>query len=233
MKKNILVLWGLLLAAGCAQTVQPPEQPAPQSSPAAAVQPPVASSALLAPEKAAEQAPAVFKTRFSTTKGDFTVEVHRDWAPHGADRFYNLVRVGYFDDAAFFRAVEGFMVQFGLHGSAEVNAKWREARIPDDAPTGQSNKRGFVTFATAGPNTRTSQIFINYGENGALDSMGFTPFGKVVEGMETLDRLYKGYGDGPPRGMGPDQGRVHMEGNAYLKKEFPLLDYIKTARLVP
>ena len=237
MKKSLIAFCAVTLLAGCSskpaetpvEMPQPPAmapaQPAPQTAAVAA------NSALLAPEKAQEKAPKVFKARFTTTKGDFTVEAHRDWAPHGADRFYNLVKVGYFDDAAFFRAVTGFMVQFGLHGSPEVNAKWRAAGIPDDPAAGESNKRGAITFATAGPNTRTTQLFINYSDNSNLDGMGFTPFGKVVAGMETLDALHQGYGDAPPHGMGPDQGRIQMEGNAYLKREYPRLDYVKTARL--
>jgi peptidyl-prolyl cis-trans isomerase A (cyclophilin A) len=245
MKKISFALSVLMLAAGCTRKPAQPSQevttqPSPAVSapaPAAAAQAPVApgaaadQSALLSPEKATEQAPAVFRAKFSTTKGDFTVEVHREWAPRGADRFYNLVKIGYFDDIAFFRAIQGFMVQFGIHGSPAVSAKWREANIPDDPAAGQSNAPGYITFATAGPNTRTTQVFINYGNNASLDGMGFTPFGKVVEGMETVNHLYQGYGEGAPQGMGPDQGRVQMEGNAYLKRDFPQLDYVKTARL--
>ena len=217
--------------AGCqgrSETTGP--KPA-QAVSAAAV--PTPSAALLSPETATAKAPDVFKARFATTKGDFVVEVHRDWAPRGADRFYNLVKIGYFDDTAFFRAVQGFMVQFGINGSPAVNDKWHVADIQDDPAAGQSNRRGFITYAMGGPNTRTTQVFINYGDNANLDGMGFTPFGKVIEGMETLDSLYKGYGDGPPSGAGPDQGRVQTEGNAYLKKDFALLDYTKTARIVP
>jgi peptidyl-prolyl cis-trans isomerase A (cyclophilin A) len=221
------IFGALLLAVGCNPQPQPKSEPIPPA-PAAA---PAADLSLLAPARATEKAPAVFKARFNTTKGDFVVEAHRDWAPQGADRFYNLVKMGYFTDAAFFRAIEGFMVQFGLHGAPEINARWREARIPDDAAAGQSNRRGYVTFATAGPNTRTTQLFINYGDNGNLDGMGFTPFGKVVEGMDTVDKLYKGYGEGAPSGMGPNQGRIQMEGNAYLKRDFPMLDYIQSARI--
>ncbi|MDD5629239.1 MAG: peptidylprolyl isomerase [Elusimicrobia bacterium] len=242
MKRNLLALCCLLLASACARE---PAQPvsAPESAPAAASPAPAPSApaaapaaasvpaALLAPEKAIEQAPAVFKAKFATTKGDFTVEVHRDWAPHGADRFYNLVKLGYFDDAAFFRVIDGFMVQFGIHGLPQVSAKWRDANIPDDPAAGHSNKRGAATFATAGPNTRTTQLFINYADNGNLDGMGFTPFGQVVDGMSVVDSLYKGYGEGAPQGTGPDQGRVQTEGNAYLQRDFPKLDTIKTARL--
>jgi peptidyl-prolyl cis-trans isomerase A (cyclophilin A) len=228
MNRNIrfAVAFCLFALAGCNDR---------KSEPAALMtaSPAAASDGLLAPEKAAEKAPDVYKARFSTTKGDFVVEVNRAWAPNGADRFYSLVKVGYFNDVAFFRAIQGFMVQFGIHGRPEVSARWREARIPDDPAVGQSNARGMVTFATAGPNTRTTQIFINYGNNAMLDGMGFTPFGKVLSGMEALDALHKGYGDGPPQGIGPDQGRFQAQGNAYLKAEYPQLDYIKTATLEP
>jgi peptidyl-prolyl cis-trans isomerase A (cyclophilin A) len=233
MKRNLLALCCLMFAAACTQTPAEPTQAVP-AQPAAAQASAAAApdqAALLSPASATAQAPAVFKVKFATTKGDFVIEVHRDWASHGADRFYNLVKLGYFDDAAFFRAIEGFMVQFGIHGSPQVSAKWRDANIPDDPAAGQSNKRGAATFATAGPNTRTTQLFINYGDNANLDGMGFTPFGQVTEGMGVVDSLYKGYGEGAPGGRGPDQGRVQSEGNAYLRKDFPQLDYIKTARL--
>jgi len=190
-----------------------------------------APSADLAPEKATAKAPETFKAKFKTTKGDFTLEVTRAWAPNGADRFYNLVKLGYFNDLAFFRAVSGFMVQFGIHGDPQVSAKWRVANISDDKPAGQSNKRGTITFATAGPNTRTTQLFINYGDNARLDGMGFTPFGRVTEGMEVVDKLHQGYGDGAPYGRGPDQGRIQKEGNAYLKKDFDKLDYIQSVQI--
>ena len=219
-----------MFAAACARESAQPSPAAPVQPSASATAP--ATAALLAPEQATEQAPAVFKAKFATTKGDFTVEVHRDWAPRGADRFYNLVKLGFLDDAAFFRVIDGFMVQFGIHSSPQVSAKWQDANIPDD-PASQSNKRGFITYATRGPNTRTTQLFINYGDNGAsLDGQGFTPFGQVTEGMSVVDSLYKGYGEGAPQGLGPDQERIQHEGNAYLKKDFPQLDYIKTARLV-
>jgi peptidyl-prolyl cis-trans isomerase A (cyclophilin A) len=168
--------------------------------------------------------------RFETTKGPFVVEVTRAWAPRGADRFYNLVKAGYYDDVAFFRVVSGFMVQFGIHGDPRVSALWREARIPDD-PVSQSNTRGMLTYATAGPDTRTTQLFVNFKDNAFLDSQGFAPFGRVVEGMAVVDSLYAGYGEGAPGGMGPDQGRAQAEGNAYLRGSFPKLDFVKTARL--
>lgn len=187
---------------------------------------------LLEPERANETAPAVYKARFDTTEGPFVIEVHRDWSPHGADRFYNLVKHGYYDDIAFFRAIEGFMVQFGIHGDPEIGAVWREAQIPDDEVK-QSNKRGYVSFATAGPGTRTTQVFVNYNDkNAQLDDMGFSPFGQVVEGMDVVDKLYKGYGEGAPQGRGPSQGLLQKRGNAYLKEKFPELDYVKTATIV-
>ena len=177
-----------------------------------------------------EQAPAVYKAKFATSKGDFVVEVHRDWAPNGADRFYNLVKNGYFNDVRFFRVLDGFMAQFGINGEPSVSAVWRDANIKDDAVK-QSNVRGTVTFATAGPNTRTTQVFINFGDNTGLDGQGFSPFGKVVSGMDVVDSLYSGYGEGAPNGHGPNQGVVQSMGNAYLAKAFPKLDYIKTATI--
>jgi len=186
------------------------------------------------PAAATATAPAVFKAKFTTTKGDFVIEVHRDWAPVGADRFYNLVKMGFFNDVAFFRVVKGFMVQYGIHGDGAVNTAWRNARIADD-PTGkQSNTRGMVTFAMGGPNTRTTQIFINYADNSRLDGMGFPPFGKVVgDGMKVVDAIEGMYGEGAPQGRGPAQGRIQAEGNTYLKAEFPKLDYVKTATIIP
>jgi len=178
----------------------------------------------------AAQAPDSFRARFATTRGDFVISVHRAWAPLGADRFYNLVRSGFFDGTRFFRVIPGFMAQFGLHADTAVTAAWRERRIPDD-PAGRSNQRGMVTFATAGPGTRTTQIFINYRDNSRLDGMGFTPFGQVVEGMEVVDSLYGGYGEGAPNGRGPDQYRLNIEGEKYLARQFPKLDKIKTARV--
>lgn len=178
-----------------------------------------------------EQAPERFSARFDTSKGTFVIDVHREWAPIGADRFYNLVKNGFYDDARFFRVIDGFMAQFGINGSPQVQGAWRTANIKDD-PVKQTNKRGAVTFATAGPNTRTTQLFINYRDNAPLDKQGFAPFGEVVSGMDVVDKLNKEYGEGAPRGNGPDQGRLQAEGNAYLNKEFPKLDYIKSATIV-
>ena len=177
-----------------------------------------------------EQAPASYKANFDTSKGTFVIQVTRDWAPVGADRFYNLVNGGFYDDIRFFRVIEGFMVQFGIHGNPTVQNAWRNANLKDD-PVKGSNKRGMVTFATAGPNTRTTQVFINFGNNTGLDRQGFAPFGEVVQGMDIVDKLYNGYGEGAPSGKGPNQGRMQTEGNAYLNKEFPRLDYIKAATI--
>jgi peptidyl-prolyl cis-trans isomerase A (cyclophilin A) len=187
---------------------------------------------LLTPARLNQQAPPVFKAKFTTTKGEFVVEVTRAWAPNGADRFYNLVRAGFYDGVKFFRTISGFMVQFGINGDPAISKAWKDSHIADDA-VAQSNTRGQVTFATAGPNTRTTQVFINFGNNARLDTSGFSPFGTVVSGMEVVDSLYAGYGEGAPRGAGPDQDRIEAEGNAYLEKSYPLLDAVKTARIVP
>jgi len=156
------------------------------------------------------------------------IEVHRDWAPIGADRFYNLVRNGYYDDTRFFRVIDGFMAQIGINGTPSVQQLWRSATIKDD-PVKQSNKRGFVSFANAGPDSRSTQFFISFIDNSKYDRLGFAPFGQVLSGMENVDRLYSGYGDGAPNGTGPVQQKIQTEGNAYLVKEFPKLDYVKKA----
>ena len=188
------------------------------------------NAALKNPASLKEMAPPVFKADFDTSAGMFVVEVHRDWAPNGADRFYNLVKNGFFDNARFFRVIPGFMVQFGINGDPAVSAVWRDARIPRD-PVKEGNKRGNITFAMqggpSGPDTRTTQVFINFGDNSQLDSSGFAAFGKVTKGMDVVDKIYSGYGEGAPSGRGPEQGRVQAEGNAYLTKDFPKMDYIK------
>jgi peptidyl-prolyl cis-trans isomerase A (cyclophilin A) len=186
---------------------------------------PAATADLTNPSKLTEKAPDTFKVKFDTTKGSFTVEVTRSLAPNGADRFYNLVKAGYFKDIGFFRVVPGFMVQFGIDGDPKISAAWREANIPDD-PVKGSNTRGTITFATAGPNTRTTQHFINYGNNTFLDGQGFAPFGKVIEGMDVVDKINSEYRENP------NQGAIQMQGNEYLKKSFPNLDYIKSATLL-
>ena len=191
-----------------------------------------AKPAYTEPAKLTETAPETFKVKFETTKGSFTVESNRKWAPVGVDRFYNMVKSGFFKDIAMFRAISGFMVQFGVHGEPAVAAAWRDAKIKDD-PTGvQSNTPGMLTFAMAGPNTRTTQMFINFGDNARLDSMGFPPVGKVIEGMDIVNKINTEYGEGAPRGRGPNQQAIQMEGNAYLKKDFPNLDYIKSVTIV-
>jgi peptidyl-prolyl cis-trans isomerase A (cyclophilin A) len=188
--------------------------------------------ALMNPAGLKEQAPATYRVKFDTSAGEFTVQVTREWAPHGADRFYNLVRNGFYDEARFFRAIAGFMVQFGINGDPAVSTVWRNAQIPVD-PVKQSNRRGFITYAMgASPSTRTTQVFINFRNNTNLDGMGFAPFGEVVApGMDVVDKINTSYGEGAPRGSGPDQGRVQSEGNAYLMKSFPKLDYIRTATI--
>ena len=188
------------------------------------------SAGLANPASLRETAPASYKARFDTSKGVFVIEVQRDWAPNGADRFYNLVKNGFYDNVRFFRVISGFMVQFGISGDPKISAPWRDARIGDD-PVKQSNKRGFITYAMAGPNTRTSQVFINFGDNASLDSQGFSPFGRVVSGMNVVDALNAEYGEGAPRGRGPDQSRVQMEGNVYLARDFGKLDFVKKATI--
>jgi peptidyl-prolyl cis-trans isomerase A (cyclophilin A) len=181
-----------------------------------------------------DAAPAQFKVLLQTTKGDVTIDVTRAWSPHGADRFYSLVKDGFYDGARFFRVLRSprpFMAQFGINGDPKVTAKWADANIPDD-PVTQHNTRGMVSFATSGPNTRSTQLFINYGDNSFLDASGFSPFGVVSSGMEVVDQFYADYGEGPPDGAGPDQERIEKEGNAYLDSAFPKLDYIKTAKIV-
>lgn len=184
------------------------------------------------PASFTEKAPDTYKAKFETSKGDFVVTVQRAWAPIGADRFYNLVKGGFYDEARFFRVVDGFIAQVGINGNPAIQSAWRDARIPDDPPKGQTNKRGMVTFAHGGAGSRTSQFFINFKDNGSmLDRQGFPPIGEVTSGMDIVDKLYSGYGDGPPRGKGPQQGKLQTEGNAYLQKEFPKLDYIKKATI--
>jgi peptidyl-prolyl cis-trans isomerase A (cyclophilin A) len=192
--------------------------------------PALAQGKLANPAALNEPAPATYKAKFDTSKGVFVIEVTRAWAPQGADRFYNLVKNGFFDNTRFFRVIPNFMVQFGISGDPALNTKWRVARIPDDKPA-QSNTRGMVTFATSGPNARTTQVFINFKNNSRLDALGFAPFGKVVSGMNVVDALNGEYGEGAPDGRGPDQMRLQTEGNAYLAKDFPRMDFIKKATI--
>jgi peptidyl-prolyl cis-trans isomerase A (cyclophilin A) len=192
---------------------------------------PAWSQNLANPAVLKEQAPPTYNVQFDTSKGTFVVEVHRDWAPNGADRFYNLVKNGFYDNARFFRVLPGFMVQFGINGDPKLSAVWREAHIKDD-PVLKSNARGAITFATAGPDTRTTQVFINYSDNSRLDRQGFAPFGIVTgTGMVVVDGLFGGYGEGGSDGHGPAQDRIQREGNAYLTSSFANLDYIKKATI--
>lgn len=176
-------------------------------------------------------APAVFTARIQTTKGDFVIEVHRDWAPVGVDRFYNLVRAGFFDDSRFYRIRAGFIAQFGLPGNPEISKVWKARTMPDD-PVKQSNKRGFVAYAMTGPDTRTTQLYINTADNSRLDAQGFAPIGRVVEGMAVVDSLYSGYGEDAGGGMrGGKQGNILQYGNSHLDKKFPKLDRLEKASI--
>lgn len=191
----------------------------------------VPNPALLDPSKATGKAPEKFRVKLETTEGPVVIEVTRAWSPNGADRFYNLVKIGFFEDIAFFRVIPGFMAQFGIHGDPKVSRAWRNANIPDDRVV-ESNRRGTLTYAkTNAPNSRSTQFFINFGNNANLDRMGFSPIGEVVEGMEVVDSIHK-VGEGAPRGPGPHQGRIQSQGNAYLKAEYPDLDYIESAEIV-
>lgn len=222
----LTIFWTGLLPA------QDPAAEAKDEAPAAAESTKAtANAALTDPAKANLNAPDQFKIKVTTTQGDFVIEVQKKWSPKGADRLYNLVKAGYFADIAFFRVIDGFMAQFGIHGNPDVAKAWQEATIQDDPRSEVSNTRGTVSFAMRGPNSRTTQLFINFGDNSRLDAMGFTPVGKVVEGMDVVDKIYSGYGEGAPRGRGPSQGRIQAEGNAYLEKDFPRLDYIKKAEI--
>jgi peptidyl-prolyl cis-trans isomerase A (cyclophilin A) len=236
---------GWLALTGCGKTEEPSSIGSTASSAPPAMAPTTAAPAvpsaaptsagtlasavhpqLLDPSKLTAKAPDVFRARFTTTKGDFVVEVHRDWAPNAADRFYNLVQAGFFDDTRFFRVIDGFMAQFGISGDPAVAAKWQNANIPDD-PVKQSNKPGFLTFAqTNAPNSRSTQIFVNYGDNSRLDATRFAPFGQVTKGMDVLNGIYKGYGESP------NQGAIQTQGNAYLDAKFPKLDGVKHAEIV-
>jgi len=223
-----------LLATGAvmlAQTPPPAKSAAPaakSAAPAAKAPAAPAVNPLLHPENLKAIAPASFQVKFTTTKGDFVVEVHRDWSPLGADRFYNLVKNRYFTNVAFFRNLTGFIVQFGMSPDPKIGAVWQEAKIKDDpAKPTVHNTKGTVVFATAGPGTRSNQFFVNYGDNRSLDSQGFTPFGEVTEGMDIALAINSAYGERP------DQGRILTEGAAYLDKSFPSLDKIKTATIVP
>lgn len=187
------------------------------------------ASKLLTPAALTAKAPALFKAKFDTSKGVFIVEVHRDWAPLGADRFYNMVTNGFFSGVRFFRVIPNFMAQFGINGNPAVTAAWNKIDLKDDPPNKQSNTRGFITYGTTGrPDSRGTQVFINYKDNAFLDAQGFVPFGQVVEGMEIVDMLNAEYASGPQNA----QGRISAEGNKFLIASYPKLDFIKTATVV-
>ena len=208
MKKSMFAVVGLLAAAA-----------------AFAGQVDFSKAKLKTPAALTEQAPAAYKAKFDTSKGVFVIEVHRAWSPLGADRFYNLVKNGFFDETRFFRVVPGFMVQFGINGDPAIAAAWQNANIKDDPASGKSNTKGMVSFATRGKDTRTTQIFINYGNNAGLDKQGFTPFGEVTTGMDVVEKITDQYGEKP------NQGQIQAEGNKYLTASFPKLDYVKKATI--
>ena len=219
MKRLALVV--LLFPLGCGDSPPPPPYVRPSDRP------------LLGPDapEMKSKAPERFKVRFITSQGNFTITVERAWAPLGADRFYNLVRGRFFEEARFFRVLDGFMCQFGIPADPAESALWKEATIVDDSVE-QSNTRGMVSYATSGLHTRTTQVFINYANNRRLDKSGFAPFGKVTEGMDVVDKLYSGYGEGAPNGSGPSQKRMERQGNPYLQADFPKLDYIKKTEIL-
>ena len=233
---GIALAFFAVAATSGAQTPAPAKSPSAQStttkkSTAPTAARPAYDRALLHPALLKEKAPDEYKVQFSTTRGDFVVTVTRAWAPLGADRFYNLVKHHFFDNASFFRVLPNFMAQFGISAYPAVNKVWEPATIKDD-PVTQHNVRGYVSFATAGANTRTTQVFINFGDNSRLDHDGFAPFGQVTDGMKVVDMFYDQYGEGAPSGGGPDQDQIQKQGKPYLDKGWPKLDYIKTATII-
>ncbi len=212
-------------APAAARTAAPIGAKAAAPTAAKKVAPAAATPDLLKPNTLRARSPEMYKVKFTTTKGDVLIQVTRAWAPLGADRFFNLVRNGFYTDAAFFRVLPRFVAQFGIAARPAVAEVWENAKIFDDKVL-QSNKRGTLTFATAGENTRTTQIFINYSDNAGLDTQGFTPFGTVIEGMQLVDQFFSGYGESP------DQGRIRQQGKAYLDRNFPNLDRILKAEIV-
>lgn len=233
---SALVAAGLFAQAPAAQKQAAPAKPAAKAAPAkpaapkptgakpAAAKAAPTTAALLNPALAKARAPEVYKVRMTTTAGDVVLEVNRAWAPLGADRFYNLVRAGFYNGATFFRIVPNFVVQFGLAANPAANKAWADAKIKDD-PVKETNKKGYLTFATAGPGTRTTQIFINLKDNAFLDSQGFAPFGRVVEGMDVVDKFFAAYGERP------DQEKITLQGKAYLDTNFPRLTKITVAKV--
>jgi cyclophilin family peptidyl-prolyl cis-trans isomerase len=224
MKRTLAA--ALLALAACSDSI-PADPGTPKVASPAPVPSPAGSGPLYDPShpEAAQVAPSDFKVRFTTSKGDFTVVCFRDWAPRGVDRFFSLVKAGFFDETRFFRVVPNFVVQWGLPADPKVARAWEPARLQDD-PVKQMNVRGMLSFAKSGPNTRTTQIFVNLKDNTGLDGQGFPPFAKVVDGMDVIEKITAEYAEGP------NQGRIQAEGNEYLKKEFPNLDFVKAARIV-
>jgi peptidyl-prolyl cis-trans isomerase A (cyclophilin A) len=217
MTRTIRLLSLVVLSATAACGGEPPAE-----APREALNP------LLAPSRLTETAPPTFRVRLETSAGDVVLLVHRDWAPLGVDRFYNLVKNRFYDDTRIYRVLDGFMAQFGMNGDPRVNVTWRNKVIVDD-PVAHSNTRGTVSFAKGGPHSRTTEVFINYRDNASLDERGFAPIAEVIQGMDVADGFYKAYGDGPPRGEGPYQARVQAQGNAYLDAAFPELTRIEHA----
>jgi peptidyl-prolyl cis-trans isomerase A (cyclophilin A) len=223
----------VIFAAACDKTPAPADKaPAAAATAAPAAPLPPASEALLHPNvtKFTAAAPDSFMVHVVTSHGAFDLKVHRNWSPKGADRLYYLFSNNYYDGIRFFRVIHGFMAQFGMSGDPSVQRVWKDLNLSDE-PVKHSNKRGTLTFADAGPDTRSTQLFINFANNAPLDRSGFTPVGEVTKGMGAVDSLYDGYGEGAPAGRGPDQARITNEGNAYLEHDFPKLDYIVTAHV--
>lgn len=234
MRKIVVLIltgiFGIAAQVHAQAPAQPQAKPAPKTSATRKSATPSArpyDRALLRPSLLKEKAPETYQVKFSTTRGDFVLTVTRGWAPLGADRFYNLVKHHFYDNATVFRVVPGFVAQFGISAYPPVSAAWKRTDLKDD-PVTQSNKKGFITFATAGPDTRTTQVFINLADNSPLDSKGFAPFGQVTDGMNVVGMLYDQYGDT----AGIDQDAIEGQGKTYLDKSFPKLDTIKSASLV-
>jgi len=223
MKIDIRVRWSFAALAFSAISLA--------SLPSCASGPASDHSPLLDTTHSAEIAPESFRVRFETSRGPFVIQVHHAWSPWGADRFYYLVRNGFYDSTGFIRVLPGYIVQFGINGNPRIAVSWRQRFFPDDTTRHESNLRGRISFASAGAHTRNTQLFINLRNNPNLDQ-GYAPIGEVVEGMNVVDSLWDGYGEGPPAGKGPDQSRLFAEGNQYLAREFPKLDYVKTARVI-
>ncbi len=231
-----MFITGLFLVTSCdkqkksADAARSENAAAVPPSPAASGGTALAAARLITPPEADEKAPDTFRVKLETTKGTVHMRLNRAWAPKGVDRFYTLVNAGFFESVALFRVIPGFVAQFGIHGNPETASLWRNHTISDD-PVKHENRRGTVVFATAGPNTRTTQLFINFADNTNLDAMGFAPIGEI-EDMQVIDSIYSGYGEGAPTGNGPDQRAMQERGNVYLQSDFPKLDYIVRATVL-